>query len=255
MLSRPRLCATLGCSPPRTSSVGFCGDFTPGVAMGGSSRCPCRSACSRNGPNSSPIQNVPALSISIDSGSKSNPVSRRAAGSVPQAAGTVAGSTLNVNGGRSAPTVGSQTVFHGDVPVRVAEQHGLEHLGDARRTQAKRHPVDRQLPVRRGVAGAIAVVGQRPPLSLPCRDCGADALYRLAAEDRPGSRRGHAVRCGVQPVLRREERAGGRRACPEGRGRQYRPRHELSLLVGGPVAGRCCNGGTADPGGRAKDEN
>ena len=49
----------------------------------------------------------------MDSGSKSKPVRIRAAGSVPQAAGLVAGRTLKVNGGRSVPAVGSHTVFHG----------------------------------------------------------------------------------------------------------------------------------------------
>ena len=69
MASNPRLEATVGSGRVADmSSVGFCGDFRPGAAIGGSSSRPSRSVWSRNGPNSSPNQKVPSASISSTRG-------------------------------------------------------------------------------------------------------------------------------------------------------------------------------------------
>jgi len=70
--------------------------------MGGSSTRPSGAMWSRNGPNSSLIQNVPSGTRTNDSGSRSKPVRMRAAGSEPHGAG-VAGNTLNEKSGNRVP--------------------------------------------------------------------------------------------------------------------------------------------------------
>ena len=75
MPSKPRDDARLGVSP--AARVGFWGDLTPGAGIGASSSRPPLSVCSRNGPNSSPNQNVPSCASCIDSMSKSQPVRTR----------------------------------------------------------------------------------------------------------------------------------------------------------------------------------
>jgi hypothetical protein len=56
--SNARELRTVGVSP--VAGVGFCGAFAPGSPIGACSSLPVRSTWSRNGPNSSPIQNVPS---------------------------------------------------------------------------------------------------------------------------------------------------------------------------------------------------
>ena len=55
---------------------------------------------------------MPSAATCIDSGSKSNPVSSRADGSLPHAGGGVLGMTLTVRSGSGAP-VRSQMICHG----------------------------------------------------------------------------------------------------------------------------------------------
>src|SRR4029450_7233451 len=67
MPSNPLLRGRFGVSMPRN---GFCGDLTPGRGIGASSSTPRRSVWRRNGPNSSPNQNVPSGGSRNDSMSK-----------------------------------------------------------------------------------------------------------------------------------------------------------------------------------------
>ena len=74
--ARPHVGVSPGCR------YGFCGDFPPANGTGAASSLPAASTCSRNGPNSSPIQKVPSLARTTDSMSKSAPVSSRSGGVV-----------------------------------------------------------------------------------------------------------------------------------------------------------------------------
>ena len=87
MPSKPFDWARLGDWP--AGSVGFCGEATPGVGTGAPSSRPSASVCSRNGPNSSPNQNVPSGAICIDSMSKSQPVRTRSGAGHAYPAGSV----------------------------------------------------------------------------------------------------------------------------------------------------------------------
>ena len=73
--SKPRLDRHARPSPG--CQVGLAGDLPSGNSIGGASTLPVASTWSRNGPNSSPIQNVPSARRTTDSMSKSPPVSSR----------------------------------------------------------------------------------------------------------------------------------------------------------------------------------
>ena len=136
-LSNPRLGGDVGLLPAETSSVGFCGDFTPGAAIGASSSRPWRSACSRNGPNSSPIQKVPVavdcdrLRVEVEAGEQPG-------GRVGAAGG---GRRGRQHVERERRQVGADCRVAHDLPghalVGVAEHDGLEHAAERSVTEAR----------------------------------------------------------------------------------------------------------------------